>query len=601
MSATTGQASFVGRDRELETLRQAFAEARDGRGRVVLLSGEPGIGKTRTADELAAWAGTAGAEVLVGRCYEGEGAPAFWPWLQVLRSYVAARDPARLEAELGPAAPDLAAVVPEVAAVLPGRSRAASPDPEQARFRFFEGTSACLRRAAETCPIVLVLDDLHGADKSSLLLLQFLAREIGRARVLIVGAHRDLEVVPGHPLAETLGELRRERVVRHLPLPGLTTGDVAELMARVAGTPPPPELAAMVRDKTEGNPLYVTEIAATLAGAAPPGPGSIALSPSLRIAIGRRLEGLVADCRDLLVLAGLFGREFDVETLGRAAGLEPRAVVALLDEAAAARVALPIEGNTRRWRFSHALFGEVPVQALGLARRAELHCRAAQALAAHPRAEELATEIAHHWMQAGPAGEPARAVEWARRAGDRALALFAHEEAARHYGLALTAMGWLAGPDPAREAELLLALGEAHKRAGEVEEARTAFLRAAALARRLGSAEILTRAALGFAPAHMLADRPDPDPALVTLLEEAIAAWQGRDGALHARAPWRGSAWRTSSVSMVASDARRCTTPPSPWHGGSAIPRPSATRSPGASTRAGASRASRTTSRPQLT
>src|SRR5438128_5953019 len=244
-----GGGTFVGRAHELETLDAALVTARAGQGGVAMLAGEPGIGKTRTAEEFARRACAAGAEVLVGRCYEGEGAPVFWPWVQVLRAYAAGRTAARLVVELGAGAPDVAAVVPEIRTLLPEVGAPPAVEPEQARFRFFDGVTTGLRRAATTRPIVLVLDDLHGADKPSLLLLQFLARELRASRVLVVGAHRDVALGPEHPLAQTLGELVRERVVERLELGGLSVGEVAELIGSVAGVPPAAEVAAAVHER----------------------------------------------------------------------------------------------------------------------------------------------------------------------------------------------------------------------------------------------------------------------------------------------------------------------------------------------------------------
>ena len=184
---------------------------------MVLLVGEPGIGKTRLAEEFARHAG---AEVLVGRCYEGAGAPAFWPWTQVLRSYARARDDSVLRAELGDAAPDVAAICPALRARLPQLAAPPMLDPDAARFRVFDGVTGALTRASLRHPLVLILDDLQGADEPSLLLLQFLARALNGARILVIGALRAGPLDLRHPFAETLDELVREGVER-LTLTGL--------------------------------------------------------------------------------------------------------------------------------------------------------------------------------------------------------------------------------------------------------------------------------------------------------------------------------------------------------------------------------------------
>jgi tetratricopeptide (TPR) repeat protein len=281
----------------------------------------------------------------------------------------------------------------------------------------------------------------------------------------------------------------------------------------------------------------VTEVTRSLAGSGRlADPAAVEVPETVRVAIVRRLGQLSAACREALVLAALFGRDFQADALARASGLGASHLLEVLEEAASARIVGPLADDPGRWRFTHALYFETLAETLGAARRAALHRRAAEALVADPRAEELAAQIAHHWLAAGPGGDPAQTVAWARRAGDRALGLFAHEEAVRLYGVALTALRWTEAVDAGSEAELVLALGEAHKRAGEPEAAKAVFLRTAAIGRRERSVELLTRAALGFAPTLVFAERPEPDPAVVRLLEEAIAAWEGRDAALHARA-----------------------------------------------------------------
>jgi tetratricopeptide (TPR) repeat protein len=541
-ASTATRDLFVGRERELALLEARLADAAAGRGAAVLLAGEPGIGKTRTAGELARRARAAGAEVLIGRCYEGEGAPAFWPWTEVLRSYVRARDAATLQSELGTAAADVAGVYPELRTWLPEVSPPPVMEPAHARFRFFDGVTGALTRAAERRPIVVLLDDLHGADAPSLLLLQFLARALRNARILVVGGLRELALAGGHPVGTALGELVREGVGEWLTLGGLTETEVATLLEGLADVTPPAGLAAAVQRRTEGNPLYVTELgrallaSGVLRNGVPEGPWQLELPATVRLAITRRLATLTAPCRELLTLAALFGREADRAALLRASGHDRVLALALLDEAVAARLVSVTPQPPERIVFAHALIAETLAQDVPGAERAALHRRAAVALAAEPPAADHATEIAHHWGQAGPAGEPEEAVAWAWRAGEQALAALAYEEAARLYQMALTALGWTTTIDPAREAEVLLALGEAHKRAGAIATSRQVFARAAKRARHLGSAELLTRAAIGFAPSGNVATQPDPDPAVVRLLEEAIAAWDGRDSGLHARA-----------------------------------------------------------------
>ena len=216
---------FVGRQREMGELKASLEEALAGHGRLAMLVGEPGIGKTRTALELATYAGLRQAQVLWGRCYESQGMPAYWPWVQAIRSYVREREPSRLKAEMGIGAADIAEIVTDVRERLPDL-KAPPPleDPEAARFRLFDSIATFLKSAAKAQPLVLILDDLHWADKSTLLLLQFVAGELAQARILIVGTYRDVELSRKHPLAQALGELTRERAFQRVLLRGLCAG-----------------------------------------------------------------------------------------------------------------------------------------------------------------------------------------------------------------------------------------------------------------------------------------------------------------------------------------------------------------------------------------
>ena len=193
--------TFVGRQREMGELKVALDDAMAGQGRLVMLAGEPGIGKTRTAQELASYAETLNAQVWWGRCYEEQGAPPYWPWLQPLRSYIQQQTPQQLQAEMGSGAADIAEIVPELGEKLPNLETAPALEPEQARFRLFSSITNFLKNAAQSQPLMLVLDDLHWADRSSLLLLEFLAREIETTPLMVLGTYRDVEVSRRHPLS----------------------------------------------------------------------------------------------------------------------------------------------------------------------------------------------------------------------------------------------------------------------------------------------------------------------------------------------------------------------------------------------------------------
>jgi predicted ATPase len=238
-SDSLAQSKFVGRQREIGELKVDLEEALSGQGRLVMLVGEPGIGKTRTARELAAHATLQGAGVLWGRCYAEPGAPPYWPWVQVIRSYVRDHSADELRSQMGAGAADIAEVVSEVKEHLPDLQPPPALEPQQARFRLFDSITTFLKRASQFQPLMLVLDNLHWADRPSLLLLEFLAQELAETHLLLVGTYRDTELTRQHPLGQTLGELTREPLFRRMPLRGLTEKDVGQFIKVTAGFSPP--------------------------------------------------------------------------------------------------------------------------------------------------------------------------------------------------------------------------------------------------------------------------------------------------------------------------------------------------------------------------
>jgi DNA-binding SARP family transcriptional activator len=301
--ATSGRGAFVGREPEFAELVAGLNDAFAGRGRLFLLVGAPGIGTSRHADELIARARARGARVVVGRCWEAGGAPAYWPWVQSLQAHVRETQPDVLRAQLGAGAADLAQLLPELRELFPGLGEPPAVEPESARFRLFEAATAFLTEASRTRPLVLVLDDLHAADEPSLLLLRFLARQLGDIRVLVIGAYRDVDPTPRNPLTAAVAELARERVTSTLALSGLDQDDVGRFVELVSGEEPSDELVAAIHEDTEGNPLFVGEIVRLLAteGTLERATGKPPIPQSVRDVIARRLEHLSEECNRLLV------------------------------------------------------------------------------------------------------------------------------------------------------------------------------------------------------------------------------------------------------------------------------------------------------------
>jgi DNA-binding SARP family transcriptional activator len=535
-AVTTPGDAFVGREREQAELLGGLDDSFAGRGRLFLLGGEPGIGKSRLAEELIARAAAHGAQVLVGRCWEAGGAPAYWPWVQSLRPYVREAEPDALRAQLGSGAADLAQILPELRDRFPDLSEPPSLEPEAARFRLFDAVVEFLRKASASRPLVLVLDDLHAADAPSLLLLRFLARQLGSTRILLLGAYRDVDPIAPPPLTEMLAEVAREPVTRRLPLAGLSEREVARYVELAASEIASPELASGLHAETEGNPLFVGEFVRLLSVERVPAESTRevrhAVPENVRDVIARRLSHLSEECRRMLVLASVIGREFAVDALARVGGVTDDELLDILDEAMAARAVSDVPGGSGQLRFAHVLIRDTLYEQLTSARRIRLHRLVADALEALYGADpgpHLAA-LANHSIAGRQLGKGLR---YAQLAGDRALTLLAYEEAARLYRTALEAVD-LARADDRTRCELLLSLGEAEIRAGNTPAAKEAFLAAAAIARRHGLRRELARAAAGYG-GRIVWGRAGEDKQLVPLLEEGLAALAEDDIELRVR------------------------------------------------------------------
>ena len=467
---------FVGRQQEMGELKACLEDALSGRGRLVTLVGEPGIGKTRTAQELATYAGLRGTQVLWGRSYEEQGVPPYWPWVQAIRSYVRDQEPEQVRSEMGAGAADIAEVVSDVRERLPDLQPAPQLEPEQARFRLFDSIAAFLKTASQRQPLVLVLDDLHWADQPSLMLLQFGARELGGARLLLIGTYRDVEVSRRHPLSQTLAELTRERLFQRILLRGLGQEAVGRFIEMVSGSTPPRGLVEVVHRQTEGNPLFVTEVVRLLVQEGQltdrPDPNqerpgdweswSVRIPEGVREVIGRRLDHLSQRCNQALTIASVIGREFTLEQLTPmvADATEDR-LLDVREEALASRVIEELPRSVGRYQFTHALIQETLQEDLSGTRRSRLHGDIAEALERLyvGDIEAHAAELAYHFAEAQTALGTGKLVRYSLLAGERALASYAHEEASSHFQRGLAAKA--GQPVDAEAAEALFGLGRA--------------------------------------------------------------------------------------------------------------------------------------------
>jgi tetratricopeptide (TPR) repeat protein len=526
----------VGRDREVAELVAGLEDAIGDRGRLFLITGEPGIGKTWLVEHLAGHATRHGIRVLWGRCWEGGGAPPFWPWGQVIGALAEDCDEQTLDSWLGAGAAQVAQLVPSLAGRLGTTSipEAPSYESDAARFYLFDAITGLLRRAASAQPLLLVLDDLHAADDPSLLLLQFLARDLRGARLLVVGTYRDLMSERPLGIGEAVGELVREGQL--INLRGLGRDEVRSLMEVLSGVVPSQAHVAAIYERTEGNPLFVREVVRLLASqAALERPGQTMPIPgTIRAVIGRRLTPLSADAVQVLSAAAVVGREFDLTLLGPTCELPAERILDALSEAVALGVAEE-PGTVGRHRFSHSLIREVLYERLPIPVRTQLHRRVGEAIERQYGSDTGAhvAELARHFAEVAAAGEDAaKALAYARLAGERAMGMHAYEEAADQYQRALQALRFADPNEPVR-CELLLRLGAAQARAGDYQQAKESCLQAADIARRLGAPEQLARAALGFGERQVeggLVNRQ-----LVALLHEALDGLGSRDSALRAR------------------------------------------------------------------
>jgi DNA-binding SARP family transcriptional activator/tetratricopeptide (TPR) repeat protein len=532
LGVQTPSVAFVGREAELKALRAGLDQAFKGQGALFVLVGEPGIGKTRLAEETLRLASQRGARILVGRCWEAGGAPAYWPWVQALRPYFRELDDELLAAQVGSGASDLTQLFPELAEALPGLPEPLAPESDGARLRLFDAATELLKAIARDRPLVVFFDDLHAADEPSLLLLRYLAREIAETPLLFIVALRDVDPTLRDPLRTALSEFARESVTHRISLSGLHHDDVADYIARAASTEPDAQAVAAIHSGTAGNPLFVGEIVRLLDSRGRlTGPiDTMEIPPEIHSVIGSRVARLSEPCRALLSLASVLGREFGVDVLQRLSAFPEETLYDALDEAMVERIIGDVPAVPNRFRFAHVLIRDTLYDELTTARRLRHHREAAVALEL-VHASELEphfAEIALHLVAAGPASAE-RAVNYARQAADLAASSLAFEEAARLYEVALTL-----AVDEAVRADLLLAVGEVFARAGDTPASKLRFDEAARIAESEGFAERLGQAALGYG-GRIVWEVARDDDHLIPLIESALDKLPQEDSPLRAR------------------------------------------------------------------
>jgi len=542
----TGREPLIGRDAELVSVRRALATERAGSAQVVAVGGEPGIGKTRLVDESAAEAGAGGAAVVRGRA--GEESSAYGPWRTALRPLVAVASglPARVLDDVRRLTGD-------------ARPLAATPDAEadgeEARLRMLDAVTELVRIAAREHGLLIALEDVHAADRSSLVLLGHVLQAAPDARLLVVLTFRSAEVAGGHPLGGVLDAIERDRRLTRVTLHGLPEAAVARFLPD--GTDVAPATLRALHERTAGNPFFLGELVRLLAERGELGGERVSLPPvvpeRVREVVGRRLEPLAPATREVLAIAGVVGRPFTIAGIARVGGLGREAAARALEPALAARLVEARADAPGRFGFAHAIVRDAVYDELAPALRAQLHTAVTAVLEESLAAggDATAAEAARHALAGARCGaDPQPAWELARDAARDAAGLQAHAEAAAHYGEALEAIELGAQATLGDRLETTLALAAAAFAAGDIEAARKRFRAVATAARRAGAAELRARAAIGFSEVQQYGSI---DADAIALLQGALDALAPDDSALRARA----SALLGQRLDPVSDQARR--------------------------------------------
>jgi DNA-binding CsgD family transcriptional regulator len=531
--------AFAGRAQELATLRALLPRAVDEGRRAALVAGDPGSGKSRLVRELAHEVSAEGATVLYGDCDGVVGSP-YGPFAAALEHLVRHTDPETLRLHLGAGGPELTRLLPELARRVGDPAGAATSDADTERHRLHAAVTALLVGISSESPVLLVLEDVHWADASTLQLMRHLVRSGAAARMLLVATFRDTDADVPAELADALVDVYRTEGVVRIRLGGLSVDEIAEFVRLTTGFEPSAALTSVVRELTGGNAFLVTELWRDLveSGAVEVGPGGAQLTrpaaelgapTTVREVVSQRLARLSPEANELLALAAVAGAEFELDTVRRTGVVAEPALLDAVDEAVRSGVLLEAPGRGLSYRFAHELVRRAVTDRLTAARKAEIHLRVAEALEAERDGRARLAALAHHYTEASAVGGIERAVEYNLLAAESAVQAVAFDEAEDRFRTALE----LGVTDGRERVAVMLRMGEACHRAGHADAALDAFSETAELARALGDPELLARAAIGFEEACW---RPAiHDAGSVELLEEAAVVLPLDDSELRAR------------------------------------------------------------------
>ena len=534
---------LVGRGRELSILLDSLDQAAT-QGGVILIGGEPGIGKTRLVSEFADRARAAGWRVFFGHADESGVTFPYLPFVEALRDYVRTCSLEDLRAQLVDGAQEVALLVREVRSRFPDLEDSPTGRAEHERYRLFESVSEFLLNVARAAPgtgLVLVLDDLQWADKPSLLLLLHLARKLAAAPLLVVGTYRTIGLQRTAPISDALAELNRERLARRLVLRPLTRDETALLVDGLIGAPASGASVEAILEQTEGNPFFIEEVVRDLQAEGhdlqqPANRTTLQIVPEgVRYVIGKRLSRLSDAANRVLQFAAILGDGFSFGSLDAVLGSSDQDLVDALEELLGAGL---VQESEARYRFTHALIRQTVLSDLSAPRRVRRHQQVAEALERiyATNVEPHLSELAHHFLEGSTAGGLDKAVDYARRAGDRSMDSLAYEDAARLYERAI-AVDEQRGPTAGElRVRLRLALGDALRRAGELHRAMETHVEAWQNARVLDRSDLLAQAAIGYEAAMLPTGLPRQglsEPSVV-LQDQALRALGDEDSVLRA-------------------------------------------------------------------